>query len=204
MKRLGFLIAVTLVLTLVLVGATADKAYSQVTGLSITLSPPSGSAATIVSGTGFMSGEVFIYWAGVRVPTVPNHVIPDVQTGTPGTFTAIITVPAQTKPGDYTVEARDARGVYARATFTVIDTTGKEGPQGPPGPQGPSGPAGPRGEQGLPGEQGPIGPQGSQGPQGPPGEQGPARAGLSIIAIIVAIIALVLALFSRVKRWITG
>jgi hypothetical protein len=201
MKRLGFLVAVTLILTLVMVGATADRAYSQVPSLSIALYPPSGSATTIVSGTGFMSGEVYIYWAGARVPTVPNHIIPDTQTGSPGTFTAIITVPAQTRPGDYTVEARDARGVYARATFTVIDATGE---QGPPGPAGPQGPAGPRGEQGLTGEQGPVGPQGTQGPQGPQGEPGPTASGLSIIAIVLAIIALVLALLGRVKKWIIG
>jgi hypothetical protein len=206
MKRLGILVVVVLFLTMVLVGVTADKAYSQAP--RITLTPSSGFAATTVYGTGFVSGQVSIYWAGTRLPTVPTPVYVTVATGAQlGTFTAIITVPTQTKPGEYLVTAQDERGTSASATFMVIDMTGPQGPQGAPGPAGSTGPMGPSGsagKQGPPGEQGPPGKQGPPGEQGPPGGAGPSAAGMSIIAIILAVIALALAVFGRIKKWITG
>jgi hypothetical protein len=204
MKRLGILVAVLLFLNVVLVGVTADRAYSQAP--SITLTPASGFAATTVSGTGFVGGQVYIYWAGTRLPTVPAQVLVTVATGAQlGSFTAIITVPTQTKPGDYIVTAQDERGTSATATFTVIDMTGPEGPQGPQGVAGPSGPQGPSGPAGKTGETGAQGPQGSQGPQGPPGEQGPpGGTGMSIIAIVLALIALALTVFGWIKKLITG
>lgn len=202
MKRLGILVVMVLFLTVVLVGVTADKAYSQAP--RITLTPSSGFAATTVSGTGFLRGEVFIYWAGTRLPTVPTSVVPtDTKLGT---FTAIITVPTQTKPGEYLVTAQDQYGTNASATFKVIDMTGPQGPQGTAGSSGPQGPSGLQGPTGAPGPRGEPGPQGPQGPPGeqvPPGEPGPG-AGMSIIAIILAVIALALTVFGRIKKWITG
>ncbi len=200
MKRLGILVVAVLFLTVLLVGVTADIAYSQVAP-RITLTPNTGFAATTVSGTGFLGGEVYIYWAGQRIPTVPLRIFAyDTQLGE---FTAIITVPAQTKAGEYVVTAQDQRGTSASITFKVIDMTGPQGAQGPAGPSGPQGPSG------LAGKTGESGEPGLQGPQGPPGEQGPAGgagpgAGMSIIAIILAVIALALSVFSRIMKWITG
>ncbi len=208
MRRLGILVVVVLFLSVVLVGVTADRAYCQAP--RITLTPSSGFAATTVYGTGFVGGQVYISWAGTRLPTVPTQVNVTVATGAQlGTFTAIITVPTQTKPGEYVVTAQDERGTSATATFVVIDMTGPQGSQGPQGPVGSSGPQGPSGPQGSAGAQGPRGEPGPQGPQGPPGEQGPpggtgAGAGMSIIAIILAVIALALTVFGRIKKWITG
>lgn len=50
---------------------------------------------------------------------------------------------------------------------------------------------------------GPEGPPGEQGPPGPSGEQG-AGAGISIVAIILALVAVGLVLFGRVKKWVIG
>jgi hypothetical protein len=203
MKRLGILVVAVLFIAVILVGVTADIAYSQAAP-RITLTPNTGFAATTVSGTGFLGGEVYIYWAGQRIPTVPLRIFAyDTQLGE---FTAIITVPAQTKAGEYVVTAQDQRGTTASVTFKVIDMTGPQGaqgPVGPSGPQGPSGPAGKTGASGPPGEPGPQGPQGLPGEQGPAGGAG-AGAGMSIIAIILAVIALVLSVFSRIMKWITG
>jgi hypothetical protein len=203
MKRLGILVVAVLITTVVLVGVTADKAYSQAAP-RITLTPNTGFAATTVYGSGFFGGEVFIYWADQRVPTVPVHIYGgDTQLGE---FTAIITVPTQTEAGEYVIRAQDTRGTNASATFKVIDMTGPQGLQGltgPGGPQGPAGPAGPAGVTGATGEQGPQGPQGPPGEQGPPGGAGPV-AGMSIIAIVLAFVALALTVFGRVKKWITG
>lgn len=203
MKRLGILVVAVLFLTVLLVGVTADQAYSQVAP-RITLTPNTGFAATTVSGTGFLGGEIYIYWAEQRIPTVPLRIFAsDTQFGE---FTAIITVPTQTKAGEYVVRAQDQRGTTASITFKVIDMTGPQGAQGPAGSSGPQGSAGPAGTTGA---SGPPGEPGPQGPQGPPGEQGPAGgagagAGMSIIAIILAVIALALSVFSRVMKWITG
>ncbi len=51
-------------------------------------------------------------------------------------FTAIISVPTQTEPGEYTVSATDQEGALAHATFTVIDMTGPQGLPGEPGSGG--------------------------------------------------------------------
>jgi hypothetical protein len=63
MKRLSFLVVLTLLLTLILVGATADEAYPQAgrPRPSITLTPESGFSAITVSGEGFFGGQIFIY-----------------------------------------------------------------------------------------------------------------------------------------------
>ena len=89
---------------------------------------------------------------------------------------------------------------------------GEQGPQGNTGPVGPQGVPGPQGEAGAPGEDGSEGPQGGQGLQGPQGERGSqgdqgiqgaqglpgadgeaGGSGLSLVALIIAIVAAVIA-----------
>jgi len=48
-----------------------------------------------------------------------------------------------------------------------------------------------------------IGPEGPPGEQGLPGEPGP-DADISIVAIILALVAVGLVLFGRVKKWVIG
>jgi len=200
MKRLGLLVTLTLLITLVLVGATADKAYSQVRE-SITLTPESGSSAIIISGEGFFGGEIFIYWEDEQIPTVPSPLYArDTQDGS---FAAIIIVPVDATPGEYVITVVDQEGFNDDAVFTVIAITGPPGPPGEPGPAGPMGSQGPEGPSGEPGPIGPAGSQGTPGEQGPPGEPGPG-AGMSIVAIILALIALGITLFGRIKKWIVG
>ena len=200
MKRLSLLVTLTLLLTLVLVGITADKAYSQVRA-SITLNPESGSSAIIITGKGFFGGEIFIYWEDEQIPTVPSPLYArDTQDGS---FAAIIIVPADTTPGEYVITAVDQEGFNDDAVFTVVAISGPSGPPGEPGPAGPAGPQGPEGPSGEPGPIGPAGSQGTPGEQGPSGEPGPG-AGMSIVAIILALIALGLTLFGKIKKWIVG
>jgi len=199
MRKLSFF-AVMLLITLVLVGATSREAYSQVGAPrpSITLSPVSGFSAITVAGMGFLGGEISIYWDGNRIPTVPS---PLYAYGTEtGSFTAIISVPTQAAPGRHTVTVRDQKEAVASASFEVIDRTG---PQGPPGEQGAPGPSGTPGTQGPSGKSGPAGEPGVQGPPGPAGEPGPG-GGMSIVAIILALIALGFQFFGRVKKWVIG
>ena len=210
MGRISLLLSLVLLLTMVIVVTTADKAYSQ-DGVTptITLSPESGFSSITVSGSGFM-GVVSIYWDSTPppLPTVPTVVYASAGTNY-NEFTAIITVPTQTAPGVHTVTATDIDGHIADADFTVIDMTGPQGPRGEPGPAGTAGPAGatgapgepgPRGEQGLPGERGITGPQGETGPPGEPG----SGSGLSILALVLAIIALAIAVLGRIKKWVIG
>ena len=208
MKRLTFFCIMTLLLTLVQVGISADKVYSQAGAPppSITLSPSSGFSAITVSGAGFARGEIFIYWERDRMPTVPVHVYPsDTQAGN---FTAIITVPTQTSPGQYEILATD-QVVTASAMFEVVDMTGPQGPPGVAGPSGGTGSQGSPGETGPAGEPGPVGPPGEPGttgevgPPGPPGEAGPG-GGISIVAIVLAFIALGFVLLGKIKKWVVG
>ena len=216
MRRQGFCVVLTLLLTAVMVGAAADKVHSQAGAGRITLSPTSGFSTVTVAGTGFYGGTITIYWDGKPVPTVPS---PLDGSGTQfGEFTAIISVPTQTEPGEHTVTAVDQENTVAHATFIVVDLTGQDGPageQGPPGEsgsageQGPPGEPGPAGEGGLPGEPGPAGEGGLPGESGPAGEQGPpgesgACGAISIAAIVLAAIALGLAVLSRLKKWTIG
>ncbi len=196
MKRLSFFATLALLLTLVLVGTTANEAYSQAP--RITLSPTSGFSTVTVSGTGFFGGQITIYWDGDPIPTVPSPLYGyDTQAGG---FTAIITVPAQTTPGEHDVGAIDQERTAASATFTVIDMTG---PQGLPGERGPAGEPGSSGPPGKPGPTGELGPPGPPGETGSPGEAGPG-GGISIVAIILALIALGLQVVGRIKKWVIG
>ena len=200
MKRLSLLVALTLLLTVVLVGVNANKAYSQ-TRASITLTPESGSSAIIISGEGFFGGEIFIYWEDEQIPTVPSPLYTrDTQDGS---FTAIVIVPSDTPVGEYVITAVDQEGFHDEAVFTVIAISGPPGPAGEPGPAGPAGPEGPEGPTGEPGLIGPTGAQGPPGEPGPQGDTGPG-AGMSIVAIILALIALGITLFGKIKKWIVG
>jgi hypothetical protein len=174
MRRFGLLAISVLLLALVIMGATSEDVYSQEGRGRIVLSPESGFSAVTVSGTGFYGGEVYIFWDDERIPTVPSPLYP--QDTAQGSFTAIISVPTQAEPGEYIVTARNQ---------------GPTGPVGNPGPQGVAGEPGPTGEPGPPGETGPA------------GEPGPG-AGISIVAIIIALIALGFQLFGRIKKWILG
>ena len=199
MKRWNLLIILTLLLTLVLAGATTDDVYSQ--NASITLTPESGCCAIIISGEGFFGGEIFIYWEDDQIPAVPSPLYSrDTQDGS---FTAIITVPTQTEPGEYVITAIDQEHFNAEAIFTVVAVTGPAVPPGDPGPAGPAGLQGPEGPTGDPGPAGATGPQGLPGEQGTPGEPGPG-AGMSIVAIVLALGALGLTLFGKIKKWIVG
>ena len=208
MKKLAFISIFTLVLALVVVPCT-DQVRSQERA-EITLSPWEGFSTVTIVGEGFYGGEILIYWDGVLVPTVPSPLYgSDTQAGG---FTAIISVPTQTEPGEHEIMAQDRDGILAWAIFTVVDMTGPPGEPGPPGVRGPIGAEGPAGEPGAAGEPGPAGLRGlpgepgstgPQGPAGPPGEVGPGGT-LSIIAIILSATAIGLAVFGRLKKWVIG
>ena len=204
MTKLKFHIAIALVLSLILTVAIAGTAYSQIRNEEISLSPSSGFSAITVSGVGFYGGRISIYWDGDQIPTVPSLLYP--SDSKDGSFTAIITVPTQTEPGQYEVTAIDEEGFNADAIFTVVDMRGAEGLPGEPGPEGPAGESGSTGSAGSHGEPGPAGPVGSQGlpgEQGPPGEPGPG-SGMSIVAIALALIAVGFSILGKVKKWVTG
>ena len=197
MKKLSFSIFLTLLLAIVIMGTITKEAYSQAMA-SISLSPSSGFSAITVTGQGFSGGRITIFWDSEPIPTVPSPLyLYDTQDGS---FTAVITVPTPTEPGEHNVAARDQQGHTANATFNVIDMTGPPGPPGPSGQAGLTGPAGPSGPVGI-GEPGPPGPAGEPGPQGPPGEAGPGGA-ISIVAIILALLAIGMQLFGRIKKWV--
>jgi hypothetical protein len=162
----------------------------------VILTPSTGFASTTLVGSGFSNNSaITVTWDGTIIPTIPNWLITDAT----GNFTAMISVPTQTTPGDHTINATDATGTWATATFTVINMTGPQGLKGENGTQGL------QGIQGLKGDTGEQGPQGLQGPQGPKGEngtQGPPGnvqelllvvafpTATSILAICIAVIAL--------------
>ncbi len=223
MKRAYWLILSVCILSLVLLGVNANSAYSQQRATNITLTPEAGYIGTTIVGNGFSMTEIYIYWDGNRIPTIPSPLWPTYANDeTPGYFTAIISVPTPTVPGEHDVTARDQQGNTDTAIFEVLDPTGPQGlpgemgPEGPEGPQGPPGaaaaqgspgPAGETGPAGPPGETGPAGPAGETGPAGPAGEPGPqGEAGsasvICIVAILLALIALGITLFSKAKNWV--
>ena len=202
MKRVSLLVVMTLLLVLTVAGAMPGEVCAQ--EASITLTPNEGFSVITVSGQG-LEGPVSISWEGKLIPTVPAPLWGDNE----GTFTAIITVPTQTKPGRYTVTAARIRGAdAATAVFTVVDMTGAAGPAGPAGQAGQAGqagPAGPEGPRGPAGETGPAGPPGEMGEPGVAGESAGAHAtGLSIAAIVLALISLLVKLLDRAKKVIVG
>ncbi len=186
-----------------LAAITAGQASAQA-GPNIRLSPTSGFCSVTIEGTNFSAWTgITIYWDGKEIPAI-------IDTDQETNFTAIITVPTQTSPGDHEVRAVDGYGDGDSAVFRVIDMTG---PQGIPGASviGPAGEdgincwdlnenglpddeedingdgvvdvldcRGPEGPQGPPGESTVI--EGAQGPAGPEGPPGePGEDGLSII-----------------------
>jgi len=193
MKRLSLFGILTLLLTFAM-GVTLQEVFAQ-NEQQIGLSPTVGISTTTVSGTGFV-GYITVYWDGESIPTVPYDVLSE---GPYGYFSAIISVPTQTEPGDHTITVQDKYDNTASATFEVIDLTGKRGPTGSKGPRGERGRQGPPGEQGLMGVQGPPGTPGEQGPSGIQGEPSPtvmlAPLVLSIGAVILGLILLGLKLW---------
>jgi len=165
MRKIRFLTGAVLLFAMVLLVVPAEIVTGQAE--SITLTPDTGFAATVVDGYGFSEGSLItISWDGDPVPTLPSPIYTDAS----GTFTAIIMVPAGAASGAHEISAAVVEGPTITKTFTVLDMTGPSGPPGSPGPQGEQGP---EGEQGPPGEPGPIGPIGAAGPPGPPGVPGP-------------------------------
>ncbi|MFB0502733.1 MAG: hypothetical protein ACETWE_02780 [Candidatus Bathyarchaeia archaeon] len=117
----GFLVLASLVLPV------------QGQSASIVLSPDKGVSAITIEGSGFnASAVVTVYWDGQRIPTLPLHV----STDEAGAFSCIISAYNQTSVGAHEVKAVDSAGIFASATFTVIDVTGPRGEQGPLGAPG--------------------------------------------------------------------
>jgi hypothetical protein len=191
MKRVSLLVVLTLFVALVVVGITPYQVYAE-DEPSISAFPISGGSAILILGEQFWWGEVSIYWGeDLRNPvrTFPSPVYPLYpfydQSG-PATFIAVIMVPPDAVLGEtYLITARDEEGAQATVQFTVVDLTGPEGPAG---------------EKGDPGEQGPAG---EQGPPGEPGEPG-APTGLSIAALVLAVIALAIMGFKALKKVVVG
>lgn len=85
---------------------------------SIALAPSTGFASTTIAGSGFSyNSRITITWDGTTIPSIPNAVTTDAT----GNFTALISVPTQSAPGAHTVNATDASGNWATATFTVVN-----------------------------------------------------------------------------------
>lgn len=223
MKRFISLVVVPLVFSMVILMVTATEVIGAP---AIILSPSSGFSAVTVTGTSF-AGPVTIFWDDKPIPTVPLNILPDLN----GNFSAIISVPTQTARGGHVVKATSAQTIAvvgasgqpstttinytASAIFEVVDMTGPSGPEGPAGPAGETGargltgPAGAQGLPGKPGEQGLKGEPGEQGLQGEPGPQSPsgentAGVTMSIVAIILALIALGLMILGKIKKWVVG
>ena len=198
MKRLRFIIAALLALTLIAVVLFAGGVPSQASpAANIELDPTSGFSTVTITGYEFTPSSVAavtvaIYWDGEEIPTYPPFIFTDFYTGD-FTRTVFITVPTQAESGRHTVTATDSEGVSASATFTVIDKTGAEGPpglQGSPGDDGVPGSVGP---------QGPAGPPGPEGPAGAPGLPGPTTRGVA--GVVLALVALGLTLLRWAFKW---
>lgn len=151
--------------------------------------PETGFAATTIIGGRFAANsKITVMWDGMQIPTVPSSLVTDSY----GNFTAIISVPTQTEPGLHEIIVLDHEGNNASTTFMVIDMTGPQGPQGEQGEQGPQGPQGPTGPQG------PAGEKGDKGDKGDPGE--PAPTEIVWASLIVAIVAIIVALYSFLRK----
>lgn len=160
------------------------RARIMINAPTVYLMPSAGFASTTITGYRFSNNSrVTISWDGTIIPTVPNTV----ETDANGSFTAIISVLTQTSPVIHMVNATDESGIWATATFTVVNMTGAQGPKGDQGEQG---------LQGLQGSQGLKGENGTQGPQGPPGNVQELLlvvafpTATSILAICIAVVAL--------------
>jgi hypothetical protein len=170
MKSLRLLSSVLLLIILIL-GITVAPVSAAA---QITLTPNSGFAVTMVSGSGFVTyGQVQIYWDNIAIPlpTIPQQISTSPNSTS---FTAIITIPTPLEVGAHTITARvvpptgGGSDEIAQTTFTVVDMKGAAGTAGPAGTEGAAGAAGPAGATG------PVGPAGATGPAGPAGPTGPA------------------------------
>jgi hypothetical protein len=155
---------------------------------NITLAPSTGFASTTIVGSGFSSNsKVTITWDGTTIPSIPYTVTTDAA----GSFAALISVSTQATAGSCTVNATDASGNSATATFTVVNMTGSPGPAGLQGAQGPKGD---KGDAGLQGATGLLGPKGDTGIQGPPGENQlfliAFPTAVSLLALCIGVVAL--------------
>ena len=213
MNKPGLALILALIITLSLTFTVTNAVFAQ---SSIELTPTSGFATVTIEATGLNSWDMIIYWDNDAIPAIISSQRDD-------GFTAIISVPTQTNPGNHQITVKDGYST-ASAWFTVIDMTGPAGPSGAIGPQGIMGLPGDQGDQGLiglqgvQGDPGPIGPegpsgdaagQGEQGEPGPPGENGepgpPGPAGgVSIAALLLALLALIIIIAGKVKNWVVG
>lgn len=206
---------------------SGGKPFTVQRALDVKLSPKSGLGAFTIEGSGFTNGSgITILWEGKPIPAVSKGGTV-VQADAPnGTFTAIVSV-SETKPGDYSITAKDDSTEVRTATakFTVpslngvvsdgkqvVGLAGSAGPPGPPGRDGasgktgPAGPSGPPGTAGPPGPAAPAGPSGPAGPAGPPGPPGAGSQGpagppgkdASSGVIIAVMAAMVAVIFSIV------
>jgi hypothetical protein len=183
MNKLRFLTALSLVLAAVALVFAGSEARSQVNA-SIELTPSSGFSSFTIAGVMALEGPPTIEWDGKPITTF-------LYDGSGTDFTAIVDVPAGSRPGRHTVTASNGDDI-ASARFTVVDMSGPEGPQGPDGTDGAPG------STGSSGPQGPSGPSGPAGNMGRPGEEsGPA---VNMTAIIVALATIVLNLGLMVRR----
>jgi len=140
---------------------------------AMSLSPDQGVGAFTIEGQGFRwNSDITITWDGTPIPGAAGS-------DWAGEFSAVVSVPEQTEPGNHTVIASDATN-SASATFTVPDITGPAGSAGPSGPAGDTGPSGPTGDTGQSGPAGGI--------------------GLSIAAIVLAAIAVVASIYTLVRK----
>ena len=184
MKSLRLVLSLLLSIILIL-GITAAPVSAAAL---ITLTPSSGFAVTMVSGSGFLTyGTVQIYWDNnttTPLPTIPQQITTSANSTS---FTAIITIPTPLEVGAHTITARvlpptgGGVGEIAQTTFTVVDmkgAAGAAGPAGAAGSAGAAGPAGATGPTGPAGATGPAGPAGVTGAAGPTGATGPAGSGI--------------------------
>jgi hypothetical protein len=187
MKIYRLLACLVLSVTLVL-GLTAVPANAQG---QVTLTPSTGFATVMVSGSGFLNyGIAQIYWdhSEVPLPTIPTEVWvgPTELQPNNNSFSALINVPTPLVTGHHvvTVVVEGDIPESVDADFWVVSMMGPTGPMGLQGETGETGPAGPTGATGPAGETGatgPVGPPGSIGPTGAKGDTGAAGpAGIGI------------------------
>jgi hypothetical protein len=184
MKILRLLACLALLMTLVL-GLTAVPVSAQG---QIVLTPSTGFATIMVSGSGFLSyGIANIYWdhGTDPLPTIPTEVWvgPTEQQPEDNVFTALINVPTPLVTGHHfvTVEIEGDIPESFDVDFWVPVMTGPMGPQGETGETGPAGLTGATGPAGATGATGPVGPAGPAGPTGATGDTGPTGpAGIGI------------------------
>jgi len=229
-KQLNIVLAAVLLLGF-LIGANATDEIQAQAGAptTISLSPTIGYSSIVIQGQGnFYAGQgLTVYWDGVKIPAVISTVdsgstftaminvpagatlgghlvtVTDVEGITASAGFVVIEPPAgpQGPPGPEGPQGPEG-------------PPGELGPAGPPGPQGAAGPPGPQGPAGDPGagttgpagEPGPRGPEGLPGPEGPPGEPGEkgdsGSSGLGVAGFFLGLIALILVVANKLKKWI--